>query len=664
NLIFVVNCNLQRLDGPVRGNGKIIQELEAIFRGAGWSVIKVIWGGRWDELLARDTEGALVNKMNSTTDGEFQKYAIESGEFIRENFFGPDPRLRKIVEHLSDEELRSLPRGGHDHRKLFAAYSAAVETDGAPTVILAKTIKGWKLGSEVQARNSTHQIKKMTKEQLIELRDRLSLKDEIPDSLLDGDDPPYLRPAEGSDVYEYLIAKRKALGGSVPTRSVNYKTPGLPKHSAFEEFMTGSGTQSVSTTMVLARLLRNLIRDETIGTRVVPIVPDEARTFGMDALFREAMIYNSRGQHYTPVDAGLLLSYVESEKGQILEEGISEAGAMASFTAAGTAYANLSTPCYPFFVFYSMFGFQRIGDLIWAAADAGVRGFVVGATAGRTTLAGEGLQHTDGHSHVLASVVPTARAYDPAFAYELAMIIEHGISRMYGDDSEDCFYYLTIYNENYQMPPIPDSDGMAADLKAFQSDLAAAIIKGLYCFATPLAIPKAGGAGGGSAVHVTILFSGSSWSAAMKAREMLAVDWSVSAECWSATSYKSLRDEALASERWNRLHPGSTARVPYVTKALSHSQGPVVAVTDYMKIVPDQISRWVPNPSFTPLGTDGFGRSDTREALRRHFEIDAEHIVVAALASLAERGEIKLETVAAAIARYGIDAEAIDPRLA
>ncbi|MGH9072599.1 MAG: pyruvate dehydrogenase (acetyl-transferring), homodimeric type, partial [Acidimicrobiales bacterium] len=430
NLTFVINCNLQRLDGPVRGNGKIIQELEAALRGAGWNVIKVVWGSKWDPLLARDTDGVLVNKMTTTVDGEFQKYATESGAYIREHFFGPDPRLRRMVEHLSDEELQALPRGGHDYRKLYAAYKAATEHEGAPTAILAKTVKGWTLGPEIEARNATHQIKKMTKDQLRTLRDRLYLEEEIPDQALLGDEAPYYRPAEGSEAHEYLMARRQALHGSLPRRVNRSRALAPTREETFAELLAGSGTQAVSTTMGFARLLRHLVRDPSIGKRVVPIVPDEARTFGLDALFREIKIYASSGQLYTPVDAGLLLSYAEDRSGQILEEGITEAGSMADFIAAGTAYATWAAPMIPFFIFYSMFGFQRVGDLIWSAGDIRARGFLLGATAGRTTLEGEGLQHDDGHSLLLASTVPNVRAYDPAFAYEVAVVVEDGIRRM------------------------------------------------------------------------------------------------------------------------------------------------------------------------------------------------------------------------------------------
>jgi pyruvate dehydrogenase E1 component len=642
NLIFVVNCNLQRLDGPVRGNGKIIQELEAVFRGAGWNVIKVIWGRKWDELLARDTDGVLVAKMDSTVDGEFQKYATESGAYIRERFFGPDPRLRKLVEHLSDEELRMLPRGGHDYTKLYAAYRAAVENEGAPTAILAKTIKGWTLGPEIEARNVTHQIKKMTIKQLRQLRERLYLQEEIPEEALDeGELPPYYRPPAGSEAHEYLMERRRALGGFVPRRRVRPKPLEQPSADAFATFLEGSKGRPVSTTMAMTGILRALMRDRRIGARVVPIIPDEARTFGMDPLFSEFGIYAPFGQLYEPVDAGMLLTYRESRDGQILEEGITEAGSMASTQAAGTAYATWSEPMIPFFFFYSMFGFQRVGDLIWQFADARGRGFLCGGTAGRTTLNGEGLQHQDGHSHVLASTVPCVRAYDPAFAYEIALIVRDGLRRMTGPEPEDVFYYLTLYNENYPMPPMPPG-------------VEEGVLRGLYRFAEAPAGPSR---------RATILFSGPMWQAAMEARELLAAEHDVAAECWSATSYKALREDALSAERWSRLHPTEEPRLPYVTRALAGSAAPVVAVTDFMKAVPDMVARWVPQP-FVPLGTDGFGRSDTRAALRRHFEVDAAHVVVAVLWGLQQLGEAKPEEVAEAIARYGIDAEAPDPRTA
>jgi pyruvate dehydrogenase E1 component len=641
NLIFVVNCNLQRLDGPVRGNGKIIQELEASFRGAGWNVIKVIWGSKWDELLARDVDGVLLNQMNTTVDGEFQKLATEDGAYIRQHFFGPDPRLRKIVEHLSDDDLRTLPRGGHDYRKLYAAYKAAVESTGQPTVILAKTIKGWTLGPEIEARNATHQIKKMNKAQLLVLRDRLYLQDEIPEAALDAELPPFFRPPADSVEYRYMVERRQALSGSLPHRVVRPHPLPPAKADVFDEFNAGSPKQAVSTTMAFAKLLRNLLRSKEIGKRIVPIIPDEARTFGLDALFREVKIYAPLGQLYEPVDSKLMLSYSEAKEGQILEEGITEAGGMADFTAAGTSYATHGQPMIPFFIFYSMFGFQRVGDLIWAFGDIRGRGFLLGATAGRTTLLGEGLQHDDGHSLVLASTVPNVQAYDPAFAYETAAIVKDGIRRMYGPEPEDIFYYLTLYNENYLMPARSDEPGVEEG-----------ILRGIYRFAKG---PE------GPSRRATILFSGSAQGAAREAQRVLGDDHDVSAELWSVTSYKALREEALSVERHNRLHPEQPPRTPYVTEVLSAAEGPIIAVTDFMKAVPDQIARWVPN-RFMPLGTDGFGRSDTRAALRRHFETDTAHVIVAVLDELRAGGEGKAEEVTDAIRHYEIDADAPDPR--
>ena len=639
NLVFVVNCNLQRLDGPVRGNGKIIQELEATFRGAGWNVIKVIWGSKWDDLLARDTSGALLNKMNTTVDGEFQRYTIEDGNYIRENFFGPDPRLREMVSHLTDDDLRLLPRGGHDYRKLYAAYRAAIENTGSgrPTAILCKTVKGWTLGDEIEGRNATHQIKKMTDAQLKTLRDRLHLNEEISDAALEADEPPYYRPSEDSVEYQYMIERRRALGGSMPRRStVARKVLTLPSDDAFKEFENGSSTQSVSTTMGFTRLLRNLARDKDFGERVVPIIPDEARTFGMDSMFGELKIYASQGQKYEPVDHDMLLNYAEAVDGQILEEGITEAGSLASFIAAGTSYATRGVPMVPFYTFYSMFGFQRVGDLIWQAADARTRGFLLGATAGRTTLHGEGLQHQDGHSLLLASTVPACRAYDPAFAYEVATIVREGIKEMYGEKPSDVFFYLTLYNENYQMPAISNSPTITSE-----------IMQGLYLW-KPASQAKH---------KATILFSGSAHAAASAAAAELLERYEVGCELWSATSYKTLREEALEVERWNRLHPEQTERQSFVAKQLNNGDGPVVAVSDFMRMVPEQVARFITKRSFTPLGTDGMGRSDTRAALRRHFEIDAPHIVVTVLHQLSQSGVIKPELVAEAIQRHGLDPE-------
>ncbi len=665
NLTFVVNCNLQRLDGPVRGNGKVIQEFEALFRGAGWNVIKVVWGGTWDQLLAKDVDGVLLNKMNSTVDGEFQKYAVESGAYIREHFFGPDPRLSALVEHMTDEELQALPRGGHDYRKLYAAYKVASEHVGAPTAILAKTVKGWTLGPEIEARNATHQIKKMTKAQLRALRDRLFLNDEIPDEALDADLPPYFRPPAGSPTANYLAARRRELGGPLPRRVVHPKILDTPADKTFGDLLLGSGSQAVSTTMAFARLLRNLVRDPAVGPRIVPIVPDEARTFGLESLISEVQIYAPEGQRYTPVDADLALHYAESESGQILEEGITEAGATAAFTAAATSYATWGEPLIPCYLFYSMFGFQRVGDLLWALGDMRGRGFLLGCTAGRTTLNGEGLQHQDGHSLILASVVPSVAAYDPAFAYEVAIIMENGIRRITGPDPEDRYWYLTLYNENYPMPALP-ADPADADRVRH------GIVTGMYRFTE---LPEVGSVRSGKAgtssksrksktpaetLTATILFSGSSWQAAIEARDLLASEWGVAAETWSVTSYKSLREEALSVERWNRLHPDGPRRVSLVTEALSDVAGPVVAVTDFIRAVPDQVARWIPR-HFTSLGTDGFGRSDTRDSLRRFFEVDAAHIVVSVLDGLAASGTVPTSVVADAIARYGIDSDGDDP---
>jgi pyruvate dehydrogenase E1 component len=651
NLIWVVNCNLQRLDGPVRGNGKIIQELEAIFRGAGWNVIKVVWGSRWDELLARDADGVLLNKMTTTVDGDFQRYAVESGAYIRDHFFGPDPRLRKMVEHLSDDELRNLPRGGHDYRKLYAAYKAAAEQEGAPTVILAKTIKGWTLGPDVEGRNATHQIKKMTTDQLLAMRDRLHLHDEVPEeALADDREPPYIRPADDSPEMRYMLERRAALDGSLPTRVVRTRRPlTLPGDEAFDEVLQGSGKQAASTTTAFTRLLRNLCRHDEFGPRVVPIIPDEARTFGMDSLFKEFGIYASQGQQYEPVDHNLLLAYRESKSGQILEEGITEAGATSSFIAAATSYATHGVAMVPFFTFYSMFGFQRVGDLIWQAADQRARGFLLGATAGRTTLLGEGLQHQDGHSLLLAATHPAVEAYDPAFAYEAALVIRHGLHRMYGEGVEgetpDVLYYLTLYNENYPMPPMPDSDG--------DRSVADGVIDGLYRWA---AAPD------GPSQRATILFSGSAQGAAREAQAELAERWDVAADLWSATSYKRLREQALDVDRWNRLHPGEAPRTPLVTELLAGGDGPVVAVSDFMAAVPDQVGRWIGRP-WSVLGTDGFGRSDTREQLRRYFEVDAGHVVVATLSALAATGEVKSEVVTDALRHHDIDPDRLPPRL-
>ncbi len=642
NLIWVVNCNLQRLDGPVRGNGKIIQELEGNFRGSGWNVIKVIWGSRWDELLAADVDGVLLEKMMTTVDGEYQRYATETGAYIRENFFGPDPRLRKMVDHLSDRQLEDLPRGGHDYLKLYAAYKAAVEATDRPTVILAKTIKGWTLGEGLEARNATHQVKKMTTAQLMDLRSRLHLEEEIPAEALEDDaNPPYYKPPPDSPEHQYLMARRKELDGPLPTRVVNIRRPiKLPDDKLFADYDEGSDGREVSTTMVFTQMLRNMMRDEEFGARVVPIVPDEARTFGMDSLFREFKIYASEGQLYEPVDHDLLLSYAEGQDGQLLEEGITEAGSLASWTAAATSYATMGVPMVPFYSFYSMFGFQRVGDLIWSAADSRARGFLMGATAGRTTLLGEGLQHQDGHSHLLASTVPACCAYDPAFAYELGAIVRSGLHRMYGNGGgEDVFYYITIYNENYRQPRRAD----------FISD--EHILSGLYQWNHALE---------GTEQQATIIFSGTAHQAARDAQAELAEHYGIGVDLLSAPSFKAAREEALEVERWNRLHPDEEPRVPMVTQRLAEGQGPVVAVTDYMTLVPDQIARWVPR-RFIPLGTDGFGRSDTRESLRRFFETDAHSVVSTVLSALAAEGSLDPSVAKDAITRYDLLNPHFDP---
>jgi len=640
NLTWVVNCNLQRLDGPVRGNGRIIDELEAVFRGAGWNVIKLVWGTGWDRLLAADHEGALTEVMGSTVDGEYQRYKAEDGAYVRDHFFGKDPRTKELVSDMTDEEIWALRRGGLDYKKVYSAYKVATELDnGKPTVILAKTIKGWTLGPDVEGRNATHQIKELTNQQLMDLRATLHLEAEIPAESLAGDsEPPYFRPGPGTPEHDYLQQRRQELGGPLPQRLTPPYELELPGPDTYAEVHVGSGKVDASTTTAFTRLLRNLTRAEEFGDHVVPIVPDEARTFGMDSLFRELKIYASKGQLYEPVDASMLLSYVESQDGQILEEGITEAGSLASWIAAATSYSTRGVPMIPFFIFYSMFGFQRVGDLIWSAADSRARGFLLGATAGRTTLAGEGLHHQDGHSLVLASTVPVCEAYDPAFAYEVGTIVEHGLQRMYGPDPEDIFYYLTLYNENFTQPPRPEG-------------VEKQIIEGLYKWADA---PEVSGP------SAAIIFSGSANLAAREAADELAVHYGVGAELWSATSYKKLREEALGVERWNRLHPSDHDRLPLVTTRLSDVNGPIVAVSDFMKMVPDQISRWVPG-RLVILGTDGFGRSDSRTALRRFFETDAESIVAATLSALARDGQVPKSAVQDAFDRYNIDPETPDP---
>ena len=638
NLIFVINCNLQRLDGPVRGNGKIIQELETTFRGAGWNVIKVIWSGDWDPLIEADNTGLLVQRMNETLDGEYQKYVVESGDYMRREFFGKYPQLAELVKDLSDEQLHGLRRGGHDPAKVYAAFKAAVEHEGSPTVILAKTVKGYGLGEAGEGKNVTHQQKKLTDEELRIFRDRF----EIPVSDQELAEAAYYMPPENSPEIQYLRERRNALGGPVPSRRVRKEPLAIPGGAdVWGRFFEGVD-RDVSSTMVFVQILTQLLKDKEIGKKIVPIVPDEARTFGMESLFRQFGIYSHVGQLYEPVDKSMLLYYREATDGQILEEGITEAGSMASFIAAGTSYATHGIDMLPFFIFYSMFGFQRVGDLIWAAADQRTRGFLLGATSGRTTLMGEGLQHEDGHSLVLASVVPNLLAYDPAFAYELAVIIRDGLQRMY-TNREDVFYYITLYNENYPMPPMPEGAEEG-------------ILKGLYKFRP--APPPAAGATDRPRIH--LFGSGSLLREAMRAQEILAERYGVAAELWSAPSYKELRREALEVERWNLLHPDQEPRKPYVVQLFEGDDNPIVAVTDYMRLVPDQIAPWLPGKLYS-LGTDGFGRSDTREALRRFFEVDAESVVLAALHQLAKWGRIDRAVAQRAIGELGLDPEKLDP---
>ena len=637
NLTFVINCNLQRLDGPVRGNGKIIQELESIFGGAGWNVIKVVWGREWDELLAMDREGALVDLMNNTTDGDYQTFKAESGAYVREHFFGRDPRTAAMVANWSDEKIWALKRGGHDYRKLFAAYKQAREKNGKPTVILAKTIKGWTLGSHFEARNSTHQMKKMTIEDLIQFRDTLQIP--LPDSAIDAKLPSYYHPGVDSPEYKYMMERRSTLGGSIPTRRKVSKPFTLPPESTYESVRRGSGQQEVATTMAFVRLLKDLVKDPNIGARFVPIIPDEARTFGMDSLFPTLKIYSPHGQKYASVDRELMLSYKESTSGVILHEGINEAGSVASFTAVGSSYSTHDEPMIPIYIFYSMFGFQRTGDAFWAASDQLVRGFVLGATAGRTTLNGEGLQHEDGHSLLLASTNPAVVSYDPAFAYEVGHIVKDGLRRMYGENSENVYYYLTVYNEPYMQPAEPeklDVDGL---------------LKGIYLYAPATKKSKK---------TVQLLASGVGMNWALAAQKLLADDWDIAANVWSVTSWNELRRDGLAVDRHNLLNPDNKQSA-YITQKLKGYEGPVIAVSDFMRAVQDQIAPWVSQP-FYSLGTDGFGLSDTRGALRRHFKVDGPSIAVAALAQLADLGEIKSKLVKEAIEKYQInDVKAADP---
>ncbi|TWU22042.1 Pyruvate dehydrogenase E1 component [Novipirellula galeiformis] len=636
NLTFIVICNLQRLDGPVRGNGKIIQELEGVFRGANWNVIKVIWSSAWDALLAADDHGLLTQRMNEVLDGEYQKYAVESGAYMREHFFGTSPQLRAMVDHLSDDQLGHLGRGGHDPEKVYAAYNAAVQYDEGPSVILAKTVKGYGLGTAGEASNVAHQQHAMNETQLRDFRARFDIP--LDDAALQ--QAAFYKPANSSAEIKYLKDRRNELGGFLPARNTDCPRLTIPTLDAFGKFMHASGQREAATTMILERILAMLLQDETIGKLIVPIIPDEARTFGLNSLFAKYGIYSSRGQLYEPVDAGQLMYYREARNGQILEEGINEAGAIASFIAAGTSSAHLQTPMIPFYVFYSMFGFQRIGDFIWAAADARTKGFLIGATAGRTTLLGEGLQHGDGHSPLVATTVASLESYDPGYGYELAVIIQDGLRRMY-TDNESVFYYLTAYNEPYSMPSIPE--GAEEGIR-----------KGMY----PLRSVTADSPG--CDARPQLFGSGSLLPEVLRAQGMLAEQFGVGSDVWSVTSYCRLRRDAQQANRWNKLHPGDEARRSHLELALDDLKGPFVAMTDYVKLVPDQIREWVPG-RYVTLGTDGFGRSDTRKALRRHFEVDAEHLVYATLDALSQSSQYASSTLPGAIKSLGIDAESMDP---
>jgi pyruvate dehydrogenase E1 component len=634
NLIFVINCNLQRLDGPVRGNGKIIQELEANFRGTGWNVIKVVWGSDWDPVLEKDVNGKLIKRLGEIVDGQYQKYSVESGKYIREHLFGIDPELMDIAKDLTDEQLRKMKRGGHDPEKVYAAFKAAVENTGSPTVILAKTIKGYGLGESGEGKNITHQQKKLNEEELAEFRTRFG----IPISDEDVAKAPFYKPSENSQEIKYIKEKRKLLGGFVPERKTSIRPLKTPPEDIFEEFYKGTDGKDASTTMVFVRILAKLLRDKELGKLIVPIVPDEARTFGMEALFRQVGIYSHVGQLYEPVDKETLLYYKEATNGQILEEGINEAGAMSSFIAAGTAYSTHGINMIPFYVYYSMFGFNRAADLIWAAGDMSCKGFLVGGTAGRTTLAGEGLQHQDGNSHLMAYPVPNLVAYDPAFAYEIAVIIRDGIRRMY-EEQEKVFYYLTVMNENYSMPPMPKG-------------VEEGILKGMYKFkASSKKSLK---------LKAHLFGSGTIINEVLKAREILEEDFKVAADVWSITSYKELRKDGQDTERWNMLNPAEQPKLSYIAQTLKDEEGVFVAASDYVKALPDSVAKWFPKPLMA-LGTDGFGRSESRAGLRDFFEVDAKHIVIATLYALALENKIKLDVVEKAIKGYGIDSNKPNP---
>ncbi|MDT0186935.1 pyruvate dehydrogenase (acetyl-transferring), homodimeric type [Microbacterium sp. ARD31] len=639
NLTWVINCNLQQLDGPVTGNGKIIQELEANFRGAGWNVIKVVWGREWDALLARDVDGVLVNRMNSTPDGQFQTYSTEDGAYVREHFFGGDPRLRKMVEHMSDTQIEKLPRGGHDYRKVYAAFDAATKHTGQPTVILAHTIKGWTIDA-LEGKNATHQMKKLTLPDLKKFRDRLYLPisdRDLEESYEKTGGAPFFHPGAEAPEIEYMLERRKALGGSIPRRVLRAASLKLPGDDIYKDLKQGSGKNKIASTMAVVRLLRDWMKDPEIGERIVPIAPDEYRTFGMDSMFPSAKVYNPGGQQYESVDRKLLLSYKESAQGQMLHEGISEAGAMASATAAGSSYSTHGEHMIPFYIFYSMFGFQRTGDSIWAMADQLARGFLIGATAGRTTLTGEGLQHADGHSPLLAATNPAIVHYDPAFAYEISHIMKSGLERMYGTGGpeghgEDVIFYLTVYNEPVSQPAEPDD----VDVDG--------ILRGIHKVSTAE----------GEGPRVQLMASGVGYPWIDEAARLLAEDWGVQSDLWSVTSWNELARDGVAAEEWNLLHPGEERRTAYVSDKLAGAEGPVIAVSDYMRAVPLQIARWVP-ADYRVLGADGFGFADTRPAARRYFHIDAVNVVVQALQALADAGQVPVEKVVEAAERYRID---------
>ena len=637
NLIFIINCNLQRLDGPVRGNGSIIRELEGVFRGSGWNVIKCLWGGDWDALLARDSSGLLLKRMEECVDGEYQNFKARGGAYVRKEFFGKYPELLELVEHMSDDQIGRLRRGGHDPVKVYNAFKRAVAHKGGPTVILAKTVKGYGLGEAGEGKNISHNQKKLNEEEMHYLARRFDLN--LPEETIHGLE--FVRPADDSPEIRYLKGRRESLGGYLPSRKPSTATLPAPPLEIFSESIAGSRGREASTTSAFVAVLKALLKLPDLGKHIVPIIPDEARTFGMESMFRERGIYASGGQLYKPVDSDVLMYYKEAQNGQILEEGITEAGAMASFTAAGTSYATVGVPMIPFYIYYSMFGFQRIGDMAWAFGDARGKGFLLGGTAGRTTLLGEGLQHQDGHSHVLSSTIPNCHSYDPAFAYEIAVIVQDGIRRMY-EALEDGFYYLTVCNENYVQPAMPEGEAVREG-----------ILRGLYLYKAAENGPA----------KIKLFGSGAILNEALKAQQTLAEKYGIAADVWSVTSYNELRRDALAVERWNRLHPGEPERKPFLLQALGDIDMPIVAASDYMKVIPDQIAPWLPG-RLTSLGTDGFGRSDNREHLRRHFEVDGPSIAAAALSALARWGRYDAAKAAEAIRELGVNPEKIDPAIA